>query len=98
MESCCPTESCVTPTARQLQVAAICAAHKLRVSRALLLLLNFDADVLVVCVCVFWLAHLTGSPPECPQVALAHAAHAFTNTADFTLRCGVCQVTRPCVS
>ncbi len=25
-------------------------------------------------------------------VALAHAAHAFTNTADFTLRCGVCQV------
>lgn len=25
-------------------------------------------------------------------VALAHTAHAFTNTADFTLRCGVCQV------
>lgn len=25
-------------------------------------------------------------------VALAHAAHAFTSTADFTLRCGVCQV------
>ncbi len=25
-------------------------------------------------------------------VALAHTAHAFTNTADFTLRCGVCLV------
>lgn len=30
-------------------------------------------------------------------VALAHAAHAFTNTADFTLRCGVCQVCWNCL-